>query len=117
MCLLVVLAWLYPTIESQVCLSERCSTHGAESLPSLIISFSAPLKAWILWGKSSATFKLSVCIQGEANALKDPVGNVLCSVKISFKNQANAHRIPSQGGRVHRCPEGILKKRRGKDTE
>lgn len=46
------------------------------------------------------------------------MGNVLCSVKISFKNKADAHRVPSQGGGVHRCPEGVLKERGGrKDTE
>lgn len=46
------------------------------------------------------------------------MGNVLCSVKISFKNKADTHRIPSEGGCVHRCPQGILKERGGKeDTE
>lgn len=46
------------------------------------------------------------------------MGNVLCGVKISFKNKANAHCIPSLGGCVHRRPEGILKEREGKkDTE
>lgn len=52
---------------------------------------------------------LSVCIQSETNALKHPVGNVLCGIKISFKNEANTHRVPSLGGGVHWCPEGILK--------
>lgn len=53
-------------------------------------------------------FKLSICIQSETNTLKHPMGNVPCGVKISFKNKANAHRVPSHGGGVHRCPEGIL---------
>lgn len=46
------------------------------------------------------------------------MGNVLRSVKISFKNKAHAHRVPSHGGCVHGGPEGVLKEHGGKeDTE
>lgn len=92
-----------------MCLSEHCPTCGAEFLPSLTF-FPTPQRV--------AKSRVSVCIQGETNALKNPMGNVLCGVKISFKNKANAHCIPSLGGCVHRRPEGILKEREGKkDTE
>lgn len=42
------------------------------------------------------------------------MGNVLCGVKISFKDQAHAHRVPSQGGCVDRGPQRVLKERGGK---
>jgi len=52
---------------------------------------------------------VSVSVQGETNALEDPVGNVLCGVEIRFENKADTHRVPSQGGCVHGSPEGVLK--------
>lgn len=46
------------------------------------------------------------------------MGNVLCSVKVSFKDEAEAHGTAAHGGRVHRGPERVLKERGGSaDTE
>lgn len=46
------------------------------------------------------------------------MGNVLCSVKVSFKHEAEAHGVAAHGGRVHRGPERVLKERGGNtDTE
>lgn len=59
---------------------------------------------------------LSVCVQGETDALQHPVGNVPCGVKVGFKNQAEAHGVPSQGGCVHGGPERVLKERGGRRT-
>lgn len=77
-----------------------------------------PLKGWILGEEHGAYFQLSVRVQGETHALEDPVGNVLCSVKVSFKHEAEAHGVAAHGGRVHRGPERVLKERGGNtDTE
>lgn len=84
---------------------------GAQSLP---LFLSSPLShRGCCEDNAVPNCKLSVCIQSETNALKHPVGNVLCGVKISFKNKAIAHGVPSLGGGVHRCPEGVLKRKRG----
>lgn len=59
-------------------------------------------------------FMLSVCVQGETDTLQHPVGNVPCGIKVGFKNQATAHGVPSQGGRVHGGPERVLKEDGGR---
>lgn len=87
------------------------------NLPQLRVFFPVPLKGWIL-GEEHPAYFLSLSVQGETHTLEDPVGNVPCGVKVSFKDEAKAHGIAAQGGRVHGGPECVLKQHRDStDTE
>jgi len=50
----------------------------------------------------------SVCVEGEAYTLEDPMTDVFCGLDVSFKHETDAHCIASLRRHVHRGTICIL---------